>query len=123
VLQKSFHVVYISRGININLIIMVGQRRQGYNSLENEQHFRLQGVDNMQDNEEISERVWYKEYEDAIFRLAMHMAAEIEGKIYMEKMEVLKNDPQYIPTPENIKKFCTLLDRKLKKRSAYTGRG
>lgn len=73
----------------------------------------------MQDNEDKSELVRYEEYEDALFRLVMNKITEQEGKIYMEEMEVLKNDPKYIPTLEDIKKFHMMLDRCFKRKQDY----
>jgi hypothetical protein len=52
-----------------------------------------------------------EEYEDAIFQLAMNKLAEMEGKRYLEEMEALKNDPEYMPSPEAQKKFLELLER------------
>jgi hypothetical protein len=68
----------------------------------------------MQNDKDTSEKERYEEYEDAVFRLAMHMLAEKEGKLYLEEMEALKNIPEYIPSPEAQKKFLELLDRYLK---------
>ncbi len=34
----------------------------------------------------------YEEYEDSLFKLVMHDAAEKEGKLFLEEKEKLKND-------------------------------
>lgn len=60
----------------------------------------------------------YEEYEDSLFRLVMHDAAEKEGKLFLEEKEKLKNDPEYKPSPDEIKKFSRQLDTQLKKPKA-----
>lgn len=52
----------------------------------------------------------YDAYEENLFRLIMHDAAEKEGKLFREENEQLKNDPEYVPSPESINKFYKQLD-------------
>jgi len=36
----------------------------------------------------------YEAYEDSLFQLVMHDAAEKEGRLFLEEKEKLKNDPE-----------------------------
>lgn len=54
-------------------------------------------------------------YEDGVFRLVMNNVAEKEGKLLYEENELLKSNPEYMPSQEEIKKFSRLLDSRLKK--------
>lgn len=40
------------------------------------------------------------EYEDVLFRLVMHKAAEREGELFIQEMEELKDNSEYAPTDE-----------------------
>lgn len=54
-------------------------------------------------------------YEDGMFRLVMKDVAEKEGKILYNENEMLKKDPEYMPSQESIKRFSKMLDSNLKK--------
>lgn len=60
----------------------------------------------------------YEEYEDSLLRLLMHEAAEQEGMGYLEEMERLKADPEYLPSQEAFQKFSKELNKELKKAKA-----
>ncbi len=62
----------------------------------------------------------YDEYEDSLFRLFLHDAAEEEGKLLLEENERLKGDPAYTPSPEAIAAFQRRLDRYFKKVKRHT---
>lgn len=64
----------------------------------------------------------YEEYEDSLFRLVMHDAAEKEGKFLLEEKERLKNDPDFQPAKEELEKFSRQLDVHFKKKKAYAAR-
>ncbi len=64
-------------------------------------------------NDEI--KTLYDKYEDGMFRLVMNNVAEKEGKILFGENEMLKSDPESIPSQEDIKKFSHLLDSHFKK--------
>ncbi|MEL1134139.1 DUF4367 domain-containing protein [Desulfitobacterium sp. THU1] len=57
----------------------------------------------------------YEDYEDSLFRLILDEAADKEGKGYLEEMERLKNDPEYLPSREAFGKFTLELDNYYKK--------
>lgn len=56
-----------------------------------------------------------EEYEEDLFQLIMNNAAAEEGKLLWEENERLKNDSEYMPSQEDIKKFTKLLDSHLRK--------
>ncbi len=64
----------------------------------------------------------YEEYEDSLFKLIMHDAAQKEGQLFLEEAEKLKNDPDFQPPPEAVQKFSQQLDAHLKKPKAYARR-
>ncbi|TEB11196.1 DUF4367 domain-containing protein [Pelotomaculum propionicicum] len=64
----------------------------------------------------------YEEYEDSLFKLVMHDAAEKEGQLFLEEKEKLKNDPEFLPSKEATQKFSQQLDAQLKKSKAYARR-
>lgn len=64
----------------------------------------------------------YEEYEDSLFRLVMHDVAEKEGQLFLEEAGKLKNDPEYLPSPETVQRFTQQLDAHLKKPKAYARR-
>ena len=64
----------------------------------------------------------YEEYEDSLFKLVMHDAAEKEGKLFLEEKEKLKNDLEYMPCEAGLKRFSQQLDAHLKKPKAYAKR-
>jgi len=64
----------------------------------------------------------YEEYEDSLFKLVMHDAAEKEGQLFLEEKEKLKNDPEFFPSHAAVQKFSQQLDAQLKKPKAYAGR-
>ncbi len=64
----------------------------------------------------------YEEYEDSLFKLVMHDAAEKEGQLFLEEKEKLKNDSEFLPSQEAIQKFSRQLDAHLKKPKAYARR-
>ncbi|MCB8814712.1 DUF4367 domain-containing protein [Desulfosporosinus shakirovi] len=64
----------------------------------------------------------FEEYEDSLFKLVMHDAAEREGKLFLEEKEKLKNDPEFAPSKEAIQKFSRQLDTRLKKSQTYATR-
>lgn len=72
-------------------------------------------------SEQIREKL-YEEYEDSLFRLVMHDAAEKEGKIFLEEKEKLKNDLESLPSEETLQRFSQQLDTHLKKPKAYAAR-
>ena len=72
-------------------------------------------------SEQIREKL-YEEYEDSLFRLVMHDAADKEGKIFLEEKEKLKNDPDSLPSEETFQRFSQQLDTQLKKPKAYAAR-
>ena len=64
----------------------------------------------------------YEEYEESLFKLVMHDAAEKEGQLFLEEKEKLKNDPEFLPSQEATQKFSQQLDARLKKSKAYARR-
>ena len=64
----------------------------------------------------------YEEYEDSLFKLIMHDAAEKEGKLFLEEKEKLKNTSESLPSAEAFKRFSQQLDAHLKKPQAYARR-
>jgi len=64
----------------------------------------------------------YEEYEDSLFKLVMHDAAEKEGKLFLEEKEKLKNDLECMPCEAGLKRFSQQLDAHLKKPKAYAKR-
>lgn len=64
----------------------------------------------------------YEEYEDSLFKLVMHDAAEKEGKLFLEEKEKLKNDLECMPCEAGLKRFGQQLDAHLKKPKAYAKR-
>ncbi len=64
----------------------------------------------------------YEEYEDSLFKLVMHDAAEKEGKLFLEEKEKLKNDPEYLPSNMAFQRFSQQLDAHLRKPKAYARR-
>ncbi|MDO0825738.1 DUF4367 domain-containing protein [Desulfosporosinus nitroreducens] len=63
-----------------------------------------------------------EEYDDSLFKLVMHDAAEREGKLFLEEKEKLKNDPEFAPSKEALQKFSLQLDTRLNKAKTYTAR-
>ncbi|OPY58989.1 MAG: hypothetical protein A4E55_00476 [Pelotomaculum sp. PtaU1.Bin035] len=55
----------------------------------------------------------YEEYEDSLFKLVMHDAAEKEGKLFLEEKEKLKNDLECMPYDSELKRFSQQLDAHL----------
>jgi hypothetical protein len=47
----------------------------------------------------------YDDYEDSLFRLIMNEVAEKEGMLFEKENEILKNDPEYMPSQKAVKKF------------------
>lgn len=47
----------------------------------------------------------YDDYEDSLFRLVMNEVAEKEGMLFKKENEILKNDPEYMPSQKAVKKF------------------
>ena len=72
----------------------------------------------MQNHEDPTEKQVQEEYEDSLFRLVMHKAAEQEGKLYLEELEVLRGNPEYAPSSKSEKSFLKLLDHQLKKQKS-----
>ncbi|MCB8818102.1 DUF4367 domain-containing protein [Desulfosporosinus shakirovi] len=64
----------------------------------------------------------YEEYEDSMFRLVMHDAAEKEGKLFLAEKEKLRNAPESLPSEETFKRFSKQLEGQLKKHKAYARR-
>jgi len=64
----------------------------------------------------------YEEYEDSLFKLIMHDAAEKEGKLFLEEKEKLKNTSEALPSGETFKRFNQQLDAHFKKPKAYARR-
>lgn len=64
----------------------------------------------------------YEEYEDSLFKLIMHDAAEKEGKLFLEEKEKLKNNLESLPSRETLKRFNQQLDAHFKKSKAYAKR-
>lgn len=64
----------------------------------------------------------YEEYEDSLFKLVMHDAAEKEGQLFLEEKAKLKNNPEYQPSPAAIQRFSQQLDNHLKKQKGYAGK-
>ncbi|BAE83943.1 DUF4367 domain-containing protein [Desulfitobacterium hafniense] len=60
----------------------------------------------------------YEDYEDSLFRLIMDEAAEKEGKGYLEEIERLKSEPEFLPSQEALEKFNRRLDTYFKKGNA-----
>lgn len=69
----------------------------------------------MQSNKQSIEQEIYANYEDAVFRLAVHKAAEQEGKRLMEEAHLTDDDFEYTPTAESRDRFLKLLDYELKR--------
>lgn len=71
----------------------------------------------MQDDANKKEQKLYSEYDDALFRLAMHKVAEQEGKLISEEMKHSDIDePEYLPSKESEERLLKLIDRELKKK-------
>jgi hypothetical protein len=64
----------------------------------------------------------YEKYEDSLFKLVMHDAAEKEGRLFLEEKQKLKNDPEFLPSPESVQIFSKQLDAHLIKSKAYARR-
>lgn len=64
----------------------------------------------------------YEEYEDSLFKLVMHDAAEKEGRLFLEEKEKLKKDPKSLPSRAAVQKFSQQLDEQLKKTKTYARR-
>ena len=64
----------------------------------------------------------YDEYEDSLFRLVMNDVAEKEGKLLLEENEKLKNNQEYVPSPESIKKFSNQLNTYFKEHKSTNRR-
>lgn len=64
----------------------------------------------------------YEEYEDSLFKLVMHDAAEKEGQLFQEEKEKLKNDPEFLPSQEAVQKFSRQLGTHLIKPKTYARR-
>lgn len=64
----------------------------------------------------------FEEYEDSLFKLVMHDAAEKEGKLFLEEKEKLKNNPEFASSKETIQKFSLQVDTRLKKAKTYSAR-
>lgn len=64
----------------------------------------------------------FEEYEDSLFKLLMHDAAEKEGRLFLEEKAKLQNTPESLPSTETFKRFNQQLDAHLKKSEAYAGR-
>ena len=64
----------------------------------------------------------YEEYEDSLFKLIMHDAAEKEGKLFLEEKEKLKNTLGSLPSGETFKRFNQQLDAHFKKPKASARR-
>lgn len=60
-------------------------------------------------NTEVREKL-YEEYEDSLFRLIMHSASEKEGKLFLDEVAKLKDNPENQPSAEAIRKFGQQLD-------------
>ncbi len=61
----------------------------------------------------------YEEYEESLFKLVMHDVAEKEGRLFLEEKEILKNDPEYLPSQAEVQKFSRQLDAQLRKPKVY----
>ena len=61
----------------------------------------------------------YEEYEDSLYKLVMHDVAEKEGRLFLEEKEILKNDPEYLPSQVEVQKFSRQLDAQLRKPKVY----
>lgn len=60
----------------------------------------------------------YEEYEDSLFRLIMHSAAEKEGKLLLKEKDALQDDPSNKPSDQAMKKFERKLATYRKKSNA-----
>lgn len=65
----------------------------------------------------------YEEYEDSLFKLVMHDAAQKEGKRFLAEKKNLKSDPNSYPSQEAMQKFSQELEDHLKKPRAYAAKG
>jgi len=72
-------------------------------------------------SEQVRQRL-YEEYEDSLFKLIMHDAAEKEGRLFLEEKEKLENSPEFLPSLGAIQKFSQQLDAQLKSSKAYARR-
>ena len=59
-----------------------------------------------------------EDYEDALFRMVMHDAAEREGAEFLSENKLLNERQKSSPSSKNIKKFTRLLDSQLRKSRA-----
>jgi len=73
-------------------------------------------------NSEQTRKELYETYEDSLFQLVMHDAAEKEGRLFLEEKEKLKSDPEFMLSREAVEKFSKLLDARLKNTRAYAGK-
>ena len=65
-------------------------------------------------------RKLFEEYEDSLFKLVMHDVAEKEGQRFLDEKDKLKNNPEYLPSPEAVQNFSRQTDAYLEKSKAYT---
>lgn len=73
-------------------------------------------------NPENTRRKLYEAYEDSLFQLVMHDAAEKEGRLLLEEKEKLKKDPEFIPSQDALRNFGKQLDTRRKKTQSYAGK-
>lgn len=75
----------------------------------------------MQNSDFNKEQKLYDDYEDALFRLAMHKVAEQDGKFFGKEMQQADIDEaEYLPSKESEEKFIKLLNAELKKNKKET---
>lgn len=64
----------------------------------------------------------YEQYEDALFRMAVHQLAEEEGREWEATRQRLKSLPEYQPSEEALRNFTEKLDAHLRKQRAAAWR-
>lgn len=64
----------------------------------------------------------FEEYEDSLFKLAMHDLAAEEGKSFLKENEKLKNNPDFQPSEAACQKFNQQLNVHLRKNKARSSK-
>ena len=59
----------------------------------------------LENNSKNNRQKLYDEYEDSLFKLVMHDAAQKEGRLLNEENEKIKDNPEYVPSQAKIEKF------------------
>lgn len=74
------------------------------------------------DSPEQIRRRLYEDYEESLFKLLLHDAAEKEGKLLLVEKDKLDNDPEAVPAAQVLQRFTRQLNVHLKKNKALAAR-